>query len=169
MQKIASFITKYLSPFAEVLSKIGSWFLVVIMLITVADVIGRKFFNMPVKGTLELISMCLIIFVFFNLPQNEMRGGNVTIDTIYVNFGKKFKKFIDSIMYVPFFAVSVLFTWQLFVLAKDEAESGTTTVILNIPTSPFIYLAAIGFVIMSVTVLARLILIITNNGGRNEW
>ena len=167
MQKIVSFIEKYLSPFTEFLSKIGSWFLVLIMLITVADVIGRKFFNMPVKGTLELISMFLIIFVFLNLPYNEMRGGNVTIAILFMRFGNKAKKIIDAIMYVPFLAVSIIFTRQLFVLAKDEVESGTMTTILNIPISPFYYIAAAGFLILTLTVLARLILIIAN-GGRNE-
>ena len=168
MQKLAGMITKYIFPFTECMSKIGSWFLVLIMLITVADVIGRKFFNMPVKGSLELISMSLVIFVFLNLPYNEAKGGNVTIDTLYIKFGKKTKKIIDIIMYVPYAGISVLFSWQLLRLAKEEAASGNTAVISGIPTAPFMYIAAAGFVVLALTVLARLITMIADGGGNER-
>lgn len=168
MQKIVRILLKYFFPFTEVLSKIGSWFLVMIMLVTVADVIGRKFFNMPVKGSLELISMFLVVFVFLNLPYNEARGGNVTVDTLYLSFGRKARKIVDIIMYVPFAGICVLFTWQLFRLAKEETASGNTAVISGIPTAPFMYIATAGFLVLTLAVFARLLLKIAEGGGNKR-
>ena len=134
------------------------------VIITVADVIGRKMFNLPVKGAYELGEMLLVVVVFLNLPNTEMQDGNVTIDILFIRFGQKAQKIIQSLMYVLFLVISILFAWQLYVLASDEASGGFTTTVLHLPTSPVIFIAAFGCGLLSITVLARLILLMC--GGR---
>ena len=67
-------------------------------------------------------------------------------------------------MYVLFLVISVLFAWQLFSLAADEASHGFTTTVLGWPTSPAIFIASFGCAILSLTVLARLLLLISGGG-----
>lgn len=164
INRFADSLIKVLSPVTELLSKIGSSILVLMVIITVADVIGRKMFNMPVKGAYELGEMLLVVVVFLNLPNTEMQDGNVTIDILFVRFGQKAKKIIQSLMYVLFLVISVLFTWQVFVLASDEATGGFTTNTLNIPTSPVIFIGAFGCGILTLVVFARLLILMC--GGR---
>ena len=157
-------MVKVLSPVSAMLSKIGSGVLVLMVLITVADVIGRKLFNLPVKGAYELGEMLLVVVVFLNLPNTEMQEGNVTIDILFVMFGQKTQRIVESLMYVLFLVMSILFTWQLFVLATEEASGGFTSTILNIPTSPVIYIGSFGCGILTFVVFARLIILMC--GGR---
>lgn len=164
INRFADYMVKVLSPVTDLLSKIGSGVLVLMVIITVADVIGRKLFNMPVKGAYEMGEMLLVVVVFLNLPNTEMQDGNVTIDILFMRFGKKAKKIIESLMYVLFLVISILFTWQVFVLASDEASGGFTTTTLNIPTSPVIYIGAFGCGILTLVVLVRLIILMC--GGR---
>jgi TRAP-type C4-dicarboxylate transport system permease small subunit len=158
--KLAGFAERVLSPVTKLFSKIGSGILVVMILITVADVLGRKFFNLPVKGSFELGEMLLVIVVFFNLPNTEMQDGNVSIEILFIRFGQRTQKIIQSLMYILFLVISILLTWQLFVLALDEWSEGFTTTVLKIPTSPVIFLAALGCVLLSFVVLVRLLLLI---------
>jgi len=164
INRFADSMVKVLSPVTDILSKIGSGVLVLMVIITVADVIGRKLFNLPVKGAYELGEMLLVVVVFLNLPNTEMQEGNVTIDILFVRFGQKAKRIIESLMYVLFLVMSVLFTWQLFVLASDEASGGFTSTTLNIPTSPVIFIGAFGCGILTLVVFARLIILMC--GGR---
>jgi TRAP-type C4-dicarboxylate transport system permease small subunit len=157
--KLAGFTERVLSPVTKLFSKIGSGILVVMVLITVADVLGRKFLNLPVKGSYELGEMLLVIVVFFNLPNTEIRDGNVSIDILFIRFGQRTQRIIQSLMYILFLVISILLAWQLFVLASDEWSEGFTTTVLKIPTSPVIFLAALGCVLLSFVVLARLLLI----------
>ncbi len=157
--KLAGFTERVLSPVTKLFSKVGSGILVVMVLITVADVIGRKFFNLPVKGSYELGKMLLVIVVFFNLPYTEMQDGNVSIEILFIRLGQRTQKIVQSLMYVLFLVISILFAWQLFVLASDEWSDGFTTTVLKIPTSPVIFLAALACVLLSFVVLARLLLL----------
>ena len=164
ISKFTDTMVKVLSPVTDLLSKVGSGVLVLMVIITVADVIGRKLFNMPVKGAYELGEMLLVVVVFLNLPNTEMQDGNVTIDILFMRFGQKAKKIIESLMYVLFLVISILFTWQVFVLASDEASGGFTSTTLNIPTSPVIFIGAFGCGILTLVVFARLIILMC--GGR---
>jgi TRAP-type C4-dicarboxylate transport system permease small subunit len=162
--KLAGFTERVLSPVTKFFSKIGSGILVVMVIITVADVIGRRFLNLPVKGSYELGEMLLVIVVFFNLPYTEIQDGNVSIDILFIRFGQRTQRIIQSLMYILFLVISILFAWQLFVLAFDEWSEGFITTVLKIPTYPVIFLAAIGCVLLSFVVLVRLLLLICGDG-----
>jgi len=164
VHKLADSLERVLSPVSRVLSKIGSGILVLMVFITVADVIGRKMFNMPVKGAYEVGEMLLVLVVFFNLPNTEMQDGNVSIEILFIRFGQRTQKIIHSLMYVLFLVIAVLFTWQLFVLASDEWSDRFTTTVLNLPTAPVIFLAALGCAVLCFVVLARLFLLMCGGG-----
>jgi len=129
-------------------------------IITVADVVGRKMFNMPVKGAYELGEMLLVIVVFLNMPDTEMHDENVSIELLYTRFGKKVRKIVLSLMYVLFLIVAILMTWQLTVFALDEMAGGFTTTILSIPNAPVVFLASLGSACLCFVVFARLLLMI---------
>ena len=158
--KLVGFTERVLSPVTMLFAKIGSGILIVMILITVADVLGRKFLNLSVKGSFELGEMLLVLVVFFNLPNTEMQDGNVSIDLLFIRFSQRTQKIVQCVMYILFLVIAILMTWQLFVLASDEWSEGFTTTTLKIPTSPVIFLAAIGCLLLSFVVLVRLILMI---------
>ena len=158
--KLAGFMEETLSPVSRILSKLGSGILLLMVFLTVADVAGRKLFNMPVKGAYELGEMLLVLVVFFNMPNTEMRDGNVSIEILFLRFGHKTRKIVLALMYILFLIVAILMAWQLFVLAKDEMTDGFTTTILNIPKAPVIFLASLSCALLCFVVLARLFLIV---------
>jgi len=160
ISNVENSMEKFLVPVSRWLSTIGSSVLVIMVVITVADVVGRKLFNMPVKGAYELGEMLLVIVVFLNMPDTEMQDDNVSIELLYTRFGKKVRKIVLSLMYVLFFIVSVVMTWQLIVFALGEMAGGFTTTILSIPYAPVVFLASLGCALLSLVVLARLFLMI---------
>ena len=56
--------------------------LVVMMLVVVADVVLRAVFNIPVRGTYDLVSIALLIMVMFGMAPVVARRGEILIDLI---------------------------------------------------------------------------------------
>jgi len=159
--KVANFNDRILSPVVNTVSKVGYGVIAAMMLVTVADVIGRRLFNHPVKGSYELSEFMLVIVVYFNLASCELRDGNVTIDLLVSRFRKRTQSIINSFAYVLFLLISCLLTWRLFVYGINEV-GGYHTTVLQIPIFPFPLIAALGCFLLSFVVLVRLLLFLSS-------
>jgi len=60
--------------------------LVVLVLLTVADVVMRRFFNAPIGGTFELTQVLLGIIVFFSFSYCAIKGGHIVLDVLVTRF-----------------------------------------------------------------------------------
>jgi TRAP-type C4-dicarboxylate transport system permease small subunit len=156
LRKAIEFIGKILSPVMPVFSNIGAYIIIVMMLLTVVDVVGRRFFNKPVPGSYELSEFMLVIVVFLAIAYCEFTRGHVTIDLVVSRFRKRTQNIINSTMYILTLVAFVLLTWRLFVDAAGQV-GGTISGILRIPVFPFIYIAALGCAFLSLVVLMHLL------------
>lgn len=52
------------------------------MLVTVADVVLRTFFNIPIRGTLEIVELLLAGTFFVALPAAFLRDDHIVVDII---------------------------------------------------------------------------------------
>ena len=80
IKKTAQILEKALTPIIPVIGNIGSVFIMVAMFVTVADVIGRRFFNHPISGSYEISSMILVIVVFSTITYCQLLKGHVSIE-----------------------------------------------------------------------------------------
>src|SRR5262245_61354783 len=66
---------------AGAVAVLGGLLLLAMAGLVVVSVIGRRFFNAPVNGDFELVSMGAAIAVFTFLPYTQARRGNILVDT----------------------------------------------------------------------------------------
>lgn len=156
LKKTANFIGTGLSPIVTVAGYIGAGVIALMMLLTVADVVGRGFLNKPVLGAYEISEFMLVIVVFISMASCQLLKGHITIDLVVDRLRKRTQNIIDSIMYFLFLIMFCVFTWQLFVYAMEET-GGTVSGILDIPVFPFIYIASLGSALVSLVVFMHLI------------
>jgi TRAP-type transport system small permease protein len=135
-------------------SFVGSIMLGAMMLVTVADVLGRKFAGHPVRGAYEICEFLLVFVVFLNMAGCEIKDGNVKIDTIVVKLRKRTQGVINTISYVFFLLTCCLMAWTLFLYAAQEV-GGKLTSVLQIPVFPFIFVAGLGSLLLTFVVLVR--------------
>ena len=64
--------------------------------LVVVSVIGRRFFNSPVNGDFELVSMGAAIAVFTFLPYTQARRGNILVDTFTSWLPARTNQLIDA-------------------------------------------------------------------------
>mgnify|MGYP001055087291 CR=1 FL=1 len=157
LRKIAEILERWLSPLIATVNSIGASVIVVLMLVTVTNVVGRRFFNHPIPGNVECSEFMLAIMTSFFIAQCELLRGHVTVGVVVSRLRQRAQDIIDSIMYLFFLVVSCLLTWRLFVYALQELH-GHISVVLKVPDYPFLFIATLGFALLSLVVLVHFLL-----------
>ncbi len=76
---MANLIERFVFPIIRLTNKVGLFILFMMMLLTVADVIGRYFFNFPIAGTFELTEVMLSLLVFFSIAYTQIHKGHIAL------------------------------------------------------------------------------------------
>ena len=66
----------------------GALFLASMMLVTVADVILRALFNLPITGAYDLVQLFLVGTVFLSIPDVFLNNENIVVDFVDHLFGR---------------------------------------------------------------------------------
>ncbi len=149
---------KGLSPLVNVLGSIGAGIVAVMMLVTVVDVGGRRLFNQPLFGSMDLSSFMMVIVVFFSITHCELTKGHITIDLVVSRLKKRSQDIINTIAYLIFLVTFGWMTWELSHHAVEVWHNHIVSYTLKIPTAPFVFIAAFGCALLSLLVLMHLLL-----------
>lgn len=107
--------------------------LLLMMLLTFADVMGRYFFGHPIKGAYELTEVLLAFVVFFALPLVTLENGHITVALFDPWFSKAAKKVKTLVIDLVMVAVQGIMTWRLGSQASDMVAYGDVSMFLKIP------------------------------------
>ena len=102
-------------------------------LLTVADVVLRTFFSLPIPGMLELIELGLACTIFIALPAVFLRDEHLVVDVVDHLFKPAVVRVLDLIGALVSLGVLVVMAWQMVPLARTMHEFGDVTSDLSIP------------------------------------
>jgi TRAP-type transport system small permease protein len=145
-----------ISSISRIFSYIGTGVVVIMMLLTVADVFMRYTFRSPVVGTLELTEYCMVIIAFFALGWCEIRRRHISVDLLVGRFPSRTQAIIASITNILGLAVLIPLTWQNWLRVQHEFEIQRASTMLSIPDYPFFLALVIGCVIFILAVIINL-------------
>jgi len=118
---------------ARLFGTLAAVFLAAMMLLTVADVVLRAFFNYPIQGMLELIELGLACTIFLALPAVFLRDEHLVVDVIDHLTRPSVVRILDLIGALTSLGVLVVMAWQMVPLARAMHEFGDVTSDLSIP------------------------------------
>ncbi len=130
-------IDKLITHVSTALSAVAAGCLVLLMLLTFFDVVGRYFFNAPITFTVELTELAMGLVVFLGLGLTTLKGGHITVDVLTrIMPGWLFGlvTVLAKLFTVGFLAVV---TWQLFAQTNLIRGDGLITQVLGIQVYPF--------------------------------
>jgi TRAP-type transport system small permease protein len=159
------FIRKFVEICCEVSAKTGMLAVFLLLALTVGDVIGRFVFNMPIPGTFELIKIIFALSAFFSFPVSQFRGENLGITLIYDKLPIRLKGILDfSSAIVSIGMFSIAFRQTLKYATRMKAANSITSV-LRWPMHPWIYIAALGLLLLVLALLWDLLVSIKELKG----
>jgi len=158
VKKAADSLDKGLRPLVSIISKIGAGVLALIMLSIVADVSGRYLFNKPITGVYEVSALMLVLVSIFSVVYCQYQRGHISIDIITARFKTKTRNAFKLLTYVLYLVTFALLTFQMTRKAITEWETGSLVRNTDIPVSPFVFIAALGCILFTITILMHLFL-----------
>ena len=132
MKKVINTIDHGVAKFSLGLSFCASIMILIVMIAVCADVIGRKVFNHPITGIMEIIKMSIPVIAFFMVPWATYQFSHVRSDVIAYAMG------------IIFFVALAYGTWPelLQSIRVGEFEGEGALRIATWPTRILIFISA---------------------------
>jgi TRAP-type C4-dicarboxylate transport system permease small subunit len=127
-----------------------------IMVLTLIDVIGRKFASASVPGSLELTELLMVAVIFAALPLVSLHGEHIVFDSLDPLLPRWWRRAQGVIVEVFCALVLLGVAWVMWSKAVNMAGYGDTTAQLKISLGPFVRAMS---VLAAVTALVHLLLI----------
>lgn len=145
---------KYLDKFNDFLNKIllflGGIAILALMLLATGNVVLR-IFHLPFRGTYEIVSFLGAVVIAFALGYTQKRKDHIVVDILTDKFPQAIKDMIDKVAYLAITIFFGIVAWQLYVWGMKIMESSEVSETLKIVFHPYVFMVAVGFIILSFT------------------
>ncbi|MEO8279740.1 MAG: TRAP transporter small permease [Ideonella sp.] len=121
---------------------VASLALFTMMILTFADVVGRKFFNHSLTGAVELTEIFMSLMIYFALPLASLAGEHIVFDLLDRVLPRTLLHWQKVISHALTAAILLGAAWIVSQRAGRTMEFGDMTATLEIKLWPFQYLIA---------------------------
>ncbi len=130
--------------------------LVVMMLLTTADVVLRIFRN-PIPGTYEVVGLLGAVVVSFSLGYTSIEKGHIAVEFLVRRFSTRVQTTINAVHELVSLVFFIIATWRSIIYGTELMKSGEVSSTLQMPTYPFVYGIAFGCSLLSVILFIEFI------------
>lgn len=109
------------------------------MLLTFADVLGRKFVGSSIPGVVEVTELLMLALIFIALPLTSMASEHIVFDLLDKFFVGTSKRLLHGAANLVTALTLAGGAWLVWGRAGRTAEQGDITSSLGIPLAPFYY------------------------------
>jgi TRAP-type C4-dicarboxylate transport system permease small subunit len=131
--------------------------MVALLLWTVVDIVGRAFFDRPLRGTIELTELAVVILVYLGLARTEDRDKHISVDLLYGSLSVGAQLALRVFAGVVAFVVITTMTWRLWIFAGQLDAGGFETGALRLPLYPVALLGVLGSAAFALAIASNLV------------
>lgn len=110
MPKYSAFI-EWISRLEKFMQIVAQMFVFVLMIITVANIVGR-FFGYPVVGIIEASIILLVFILYLGLPYTQSQRGHVRVEMVVNLLPSRKREVVDIIALFIALAILSFMFWQ---------------------------------------------------------
>ena len=148
-------LDRFLNVVSDLLKSVGGLAVTLMMLVTVADVLGR-YFKHPIFGSVEIVGFLAVVAVAAALPHTYKAGGHVGVEIITRLLPSKIRLLLDLFTRTLTLILFSIIAWQMFLYTKDMQQAGEVSMNLEFPLQYIVLVLAISLAFFSGTVLQQL-------------
>jgi TRAP-type transport system small permease protein len=136
-------------------TRVVTWTSMVILFLMMVevtcDVFGRYVLNSPIKGSIDFGELMMVVIVFCGIAYTALTKRHVRVDLVTSMAPPRIRKVLDSVAFFMSAGTYGLIAWQLGIRAWENVffPPGEITQLLYIPLAPFIFVGAIGSLMLS--------------------
>lgn len=123
------------------------------------DVVGRYLFNKPIPGSIDFITVMMVILVFPALGYLTSLDGQVRTDIFYGKLSTRGKGFCDIVNTLFALFLLAMMTWQLGARVAGSIKNppGISTAYFQWPHMPFMIVGVLSLALMGLEVLIQFV------------
>lgn len=129
--------------FTALFTGVAAVSLFAMMLLTFADVIGRKFLGGSITGAVELTELFMLVMIFFALPLASMAGEHIVFDLLDRLLPPAVQRFQQVLSHGTTALVFAGAAWVVWGRAQRSFNLGDMTSALEIRLGPYHTLVAL--------------------------
>jgi TRAP-type transport system small permease protein len=168
LTRVASRSEEGITSASKIMVYVSAVALFGMMMVTVADVVGRYVFSKPIKGAFELVGFLMVFAGTWGIAYCQIKKGHIRVDFILQRFSKRVQAILTSVAYFMGLIIFSVLAWRLALLAKYylDLERGNSTDTLGIPLFPFVVTTVIGMGMMALVLLFDFVHSLTEVKGK---
>jgi len=167
---LARVLKRVIEPVGRGSAFVAAATLCVVVLLIVVDVTGRYVLRMPVRGSVELVEVMMIIIIFGGMAATALAKGHVRVDVLIGRFPPTAQLVITACANLLTVGIVAIISWRNFAEGLYLESSHYVTLMLQLPlwtfaivSSFFIGVFAIAFLVDFFESLGELIASGTRN------
>ena len=153
----ASFFEKAVTRISDFFNMIASAALVLMMVLSCADIFMRYIFNRPITGTYDVVGLSGAVLVSFALPYTMLKKGHVAVELLVQSLSRGKQLVIETFSHLLGISLFLVMVWQAILLSRDMKAAGEVTPTVHLPFYPIVYCMALCFFILSLAILVNLL------------
>ncbi len=153
MQLLEALVTKI----SRVLDSFSGVILAATALLIVANIVGRVLLQSSILGTYEMVGYLTAAVVGLALARCALESGHIAVGLVVERLPMRLQRFIELAWGFPVFIFICFVSYNLFTYGRSIALSGEVSPTTKLIYYPIIYLVALGFFVLALTVLLRLL------------
>jgi len=142
----------------------GGLALLGIALLTTVSVLKRWLTSQPVPGDFELVSIGSGLAVLGFLAYGTLMRTNIMVDTFTTWLPRRAQQAMDAFWTLVWAGVAAVLAERLWVGAGETLRTGTTTMVLGLPTWWAVGLGALGFAATALAALYWVVRLLRGQG-----
>lgn len=136
---------------------IASAALMLMMVLSCADIFMRYLFSRPITGTYDVVGLSGAVLVSFALPYTMLKKGHVAVELLLQSLSRGKQLVIETFSHLLGISLFLVMVWQAILLSRDMKLAGEVTPTVHLPFYPIVYCMALCFFILSLAILVNLL------------
>ncbi len=154
--RLISRLDRWLSPIETGLNLIAAAFIFFLMLIGVWQVVGRKLFNLPIFGYIDIIELSMTAFAFLGIAYCQRLGGHVRMELVLDHMKGRTLWLMEVAMTVVALVVIAVIGYYGYDHFLRAYHSGDSTIDAEYPVWPSKLVVPVAFAILWLRLLIQL-------------
>ena len=134
---------------------VSAAFVLLLMILVVADITGRYLFNRPVPMAYEFGSFMLVFIVFLALASTQRAGAHIRVEFVTLRLPPRARACLDILAYGVGILVYATILWRGFGWAWTSWQVGDYVAgLINIPRYPSQFVVPLGAAVLCLQFVA---------------
>lgn len=156
--EVAHFLERIGHQASAAVNRVGTAIILVMMVLTTADVLLRYIFNRPITGAYEVTELLMLVVTALGLAYTQSRKGHISIELLSSRFSPRGQSVNDLFAYLICLGICVLMAWRLLAAARvQQINNVIASEAVRIPIYPFYYLLGLGIALLCLVYIVDII------------